>query len=62
MKKPLPILKSDKEAEHFVATSDLTEYELSRLRVIRFDFNPKSEPVDRNLSKRKPRGPLAIKR
>ena len=32
MKKKLPELKSDKEAEEFVAGSDLTDYDLAALR------------------------------
>ena len=43
MKKKLPRLKSDKEAEDFVEKADLTEYDLSGMRPIRFEFQPKSE-------------------
>lgn len=49
MKKQLPALKSDKEAEDFVANSDLTEYDLSRMRMVRFEFQPKSERVNMRL-------------
>jgi predicted DNA binding CopG/RHH family protein len=49
MKKKLPILRSDEEAEEFVATSDLTEYDLSGMRTIRFEFQPKSERVNMRL-------------
>ena len=49
MKKPLPKLRSDKEAEDFVATSDLTEYDLSGMRMMRFEFEPKSERVNLRL-------------
>jgi predicted DNA binding CopG/RHH family protein len=49
MKKPLPKLRSDKEAEDFVANSDLTEYDLSGLRMMRFEFEPKSERVNLRL-------------
>jgi len=49
MKKPLPKLGSDREAEDFVATSDLTEYDLSGLRMMRFGFEPKSERVNLRL-------------
>jgi hypothetical protein len=31
MKKKLPILKTDKEAEDFIDNADLTEYDLSAL-------------------------------
>ena len=49
MKKKLPTLKSDKEAEEFVANSDLTEYDLSGMRMMRFEFQPKSERVNMRL-------------
>ncbi len=46
MKKKLPRLRSDKEAEDFVEKADLTEYDLSAMRAIRFEFQPKSERVN----------------
>ena len=49
MKKKLPLLKSDKAAEEFVEQADLTEYNLSRMRPIRFEFQPKSERVNMRL-------------
>jgi len=49
MKKPLPTLKSDRDAEEFVANSDLTEYDLSAMRMVRFEFQPKSERVNMRL-------------
>lgn len=49
MKKKLPTLKSDKGAEEFVASSDLTEYDLSGMRMMRFEFQPKSERVNMRL-------------
>ena len=49
MKKKLPKLSSDKEAETFVATSDLTDYDLSGMRIVRFEFQPKSERVNMRL-------------
>ena len=49
MKKKLPELKSDMEAEEFVANSDLTEYDLSGMRMVRFEFQPKSERVNMRL-------------
>ncbi len=51
MKKKLPKLRSDKEAEDFVAKADLTEYDLSGLRTVRFEFQPKSERVNMRLPK-----------
>lgn len=49
MKKPLPRLASDDEAEQFVATSDLTDYDLSAMRMVRFEFQPKSERINMRL-------------
>ncbi len=49
MKKQLPRLESDKDAEAFVAESDLTDYDLSGMRVVRFEFQPKSERVNMRL-------------
>lgn len=34
--KKLPKLKGDKEAEDFVAKSDLTQFDLADMRVVRF--------------------------
>jgi predicted DNA binding CopG/RHH family protein len=36
--KPLPILRTDEEAEHFVATADLSEYDLSGFVPMKFVF------------------------
>jgi len=49
MKKKLPRFKSDKQAEEFVEKADLTEYDLSSMRPIRFEFQPKSERVNMRL-------------
>jgi predicted DNA binding CopG/RHH family protein len=51
MKKKLPKLHSDEEAEEFVATADLTEYDLSGLRTVRFEFQPKTDRVNMRLPK-----------
>jgi len=51
MKKPLPVLNSDEEAEEFVANSDLTDYDLSNLKMVKFEFQPKSERVNMRLPK-----------
>ena len=52
MKKPLPRLESDEEAERFVAEADLTDYDLSGLRIVQFEFEPKSERVNLRVPKR----------
>jgi predicted DNA binding CopG/RHH family protein len=49
MKKKLPRLKSDKQAEEFVEKADLTEYDLSGMRPLRFEFQPKTERVNMRL-------------
>lgn len=51
MKKPLPELRTDEEADKFVAEADLTEYDLSGLRPVRFEFQPKSERVNLRIPK-----------
>ena len=47
--KKLPKLRTDKAAEDFVATSDLTDYDLSNMRVVQFEFEPKTERVNMRL-------------
>ncbi len=52
MKKKLPRLKSDKAAEEFVAKADLAEYDLSRGRRVRFEFQPKAERINMRIPAR----------
>src|SRR5262249_23633228 len=49
--KKLPVLRTDEAAEHFVATADLSEYDLSGMVPVRFEFKPKTERVNMRLSK-----------
>ncbi len=49
MKKPIPTFRTDKEAEDFVATADLTEYDLSGGRLMRFELRPKDKSVSLRL-------------
>lgn len=49
MKRKLPKLRSDKAAEAFVANADLTQYDLSGMRTVRFEFQPKDERVNMRL-------------
>jgi predicted DNA binding CopG/RHH family protein/uncharacterized DUF497 family protein len=49
MKKKLPEIRSDEQAEEFVAKADLTDYDLSRMRLVRFEFQLKSERVNMRL-------------
>ena len=51
MKKKLPSLRSDEEAEQFVANSDLTDYDLSDLRTVQFEFQAKTERINMRLPK-----------
>jgi predicted DNA binding CopG/RHH family protein len=50
--KKLPVLRTDKEAEDFVANSDLSEYDLSGMRLVRFEFQPKTDRVNMRLPSR----------
>lgn len=49
--KKLPALKSDEAAERFVATADLSQYDLSGMVPVRFEFKPKTERVNMRFSK-----------
>ena len=48
--RPLPVLKTDEEAERFVEEADLTEYDLSGFRPTHFEFQRKSASVHLRLS------------
>ncbi len=48
MKKRIPAFRSDKQAERFVATADLTKYSLAGTRV-RFEFARKDARVNMRL-------------
>ncbi|MBB2161541.1 CopG family antitoxin [Gluconacetobacter sacchari] len=39
----MPSLRSDREAEDFVATADLTQYDLSGFKPMRFEIEPKPD-------------------
>ena len=47
--KKLPTLKSDREAEDFVATAGLTQYDLSGGEFVRFELKPKNKTVNLRL-------------
>ena len=40
--KRMPSIQSDGDAEQFVATADLSHYDLSGFKPIRFEFEPKA--------------------
>jgi predicted DNA binding CopG/RHH family protein len=50
MKKKLPKFRSDKEAENFVTTADLTTFDLSGFKPVQFEFAPKAARVNMRLS------------
>ena len=49
MKKKLPILKTDEEAEKFIDTADLSEYDLSAFKQVHFEFQPKDKAISLKL-------------
>ena len=49
MKKPWPVLKSDEEAERFVATADLTEYDFGQMVPMTFEYTAKDSRVTMRL-------------
>jgi predicted DNA binding CopG/RHH family protein len=49
MKKKIPVFKTDKAAEVFVAREGLTKYDLSGARPVRFEFEKKAARVNMRL-------------
>lgn len=49
--KPFPTLTSDEEAEGFVASSDLTQFDWSDMKRVKFEFQPKDTSVNLRLPK-----------
>lgn len=49
MKKKIPTLRTDQEAERFVDTADLSDYDLSGAQPVRFEFEKKSARVNMRL-------------
>jgi len=47
--KKLPVFKTDREAEQFVAKADLTQYDLSGGEFVRFELKPKDKSVNLRL-------------
>lgn len=47
--KTMPSLKSDEDAEQFVASADLSEYDLSGFAPVKFEFEPKSAALNMRL-------------
>ncbi len=49
MKKKIPTFKTDREAERFIDTADLSDYDLSGARPVRFEFEKKNARVNMRL-------------
>ncbi|WP_200870539.1 CopG family antitoxin [Methylobacter tundripaludum] len=49
MKKNVPKLKTDKAAETFVDEADLTRYDLSGMKPVSFEFQPKYKSITMRL-------------
>jgi predicted DNA binding CopG/RHH family protein len=49
MKKTIPTFKTDEEAEQFVDTADLSEYDLSGGQIVRFELKPKDKSINLRL-------------
>jgi predicted DNA binding CopG/RHH family protein len=51
MKKKIPNFKTDEEAERFVESADLSQYDLSGLKPVRFEFEKKTEQLNMRVPK-----------
>ena len=51
MKKKIPSFRSDAAAERFVRDGDLTQYDLSGLRPVQFEFEKKGAQLNMRLPK-----------
>ena len=47
--KPIPTVETDEAAECFVESADLTEYNFSGFRKVRFEFQPKAAQLNMRL-------------
>ena len=50
MKKKIPSFKNDREAEAFVASADLSQYDLSGAKLVRFELKSKDKSINLRLS------------
>ena len=48
-RKPMPSLDSDADAQAFVSQADLSEYDLSGFKPMRFEIEPKAGALDMRL-------------
>jgi predicted DNA binding CopG/RHH family protein len=51
MKKKIPKFKTDKAAEQFIATADLSKYDLSGLQPVKFEFEMKDTQLNMRVPK-----------
>jgi len=51
MKKKIQTFKTDEEAERFIATSDLSKYDLSGLKPVKFEFEKKGTQLNMRVPK-----------
>ena len=51
MKKKIPTFKTDREAEQFVDKADLSKYDLSGLKPVKFEFEKKSAQLNMRVPK-----------
>jgi len=49
MKKQFPKLRTDEAAESFVDEADLTQYDLSGMKPVSFEFQPKDKSITMRL-------------
>jgi predicted DNA binding CopG/RHH family protein len=49
MSKTIPIFKTDEEAEKFIDTADLSEYDLSGFKLAGFEFEAKDTQINMRL-------------
>ncbi len=49
MKKKIPAFETDQEAERFIDTADLSDYDLSGVEPVRFEFEKKNARVNMRL-------------
>ncbi len=49
MKNRIPTFKNDAEAEEFVTAADLSEFDLSGARLVRFEMTPKDKSINLRL-------------
>lgn len=47
--RPMPLLDSDEVADKFVANADLSQYDLSGFKPMRFEIEPKSAALNMRL-------------